>query len=85
MEKEYTEQRQLAATQQEDSKAGALVQRRRKMPEVMTLENLRTYAMELLADGELDKGVEALERVLVVDPFDTQTLFALAQIMHDTR
>ncbi len=84
MEKEYAEQRQLAAIE-EDTKAGALVQRRRKLPEVMTLESLRTYALELLADGELEEAVEALERVLVVDPFDVQTLFALAQIMHDTR
>jgi hypothetical protein len=85
LEKEYAEQRQLAAIEEEDTKAGALVQRQRKLPEVMTLESLRTYAMELLAEGNIEKAVDALERVLGVDPFDTQALFALAQIMHDTR
>mmetsp|Transcript_1917 Transcript_1917/g.4527 ORF Transcript_1917/g.4527 Transcript_1917/m.4527 type:complete len:175 (-) Transcript_1917:1-525(-) len=58
---------------------------KRKMPDILTLENLRAYALGLLEDGDIEEAETALRRVLLVDPDDAKTLFALGELMHDVR
>ena len=113
---EYAESMQLEIRKAEAQ--GQMVQRsKRRMPEVLTLENLREYALGLLTDGDIDQAeevmrclhcgvlmhsvldilplltaetdfislVQALHRVLQVDPEDVLSLFTLGELMHGTR
>jgi hypothetical protein len=56
---EYAESMQMEIRKAEEQ--GQMVQRsKRRMPEVLTLENLREYALGLLTDGDIDQAEEVM-------------------------
>ena len=81
MEKEQAAMKQLAIKEEEEARNQLIQKRKRKLPEVLTLENLSRYAKDLLEDREYDQAVEAYRRVLLVDPYDVNALYDLGYIM----
>ena len=81
LEREHLAMRQLAIKEEEDARNQLIQKRKRKLPDVLTLENLSRYARDLLQDREYDEAVEAFRRVLLVDPYDIGALHDLGFIM----
>ena len=73
--------KQLAIKEEEEARNQLIQKRKRKLPEVLTLENLSRYAKDLLEDREYDQAIEAYRRVLLVDPYDVNALYDLGYIM----
>jgi hypothetical protein len=84
LEREQLAMRQLAIKEEEDARNQLIQKRKRKLPDVLTLENLSRYARDLLQDKEYDEAVEAYRRVLLVDPYDIGALYDLGFIMQGT-
>jgi len=81
LEKARSEMQQLALKEEEEARNQLIQKRKRKLPELVTLENLSRYAKELLEDREYDQAIEAYRRVLLVDPYDVEALHDLGYIM----
>jgi tetratricopeptide (TPR) repeat protein len=81
LEREQLAMRQLAIKEEEDARNQLIQKRKRKLPDILTLENLSRYARDLLQDREYDEAVEAYRRVLLVDPYDLGALYDLGFIM----
>ena len=85
LERDQAAMQQLALREEEEARNQLIQKRKRKLPEVLTLENLSRYAKELLQDRDYDQAVEAYRRVLLVDPFDIGALYDLGFIMQGVR
>jgi hypothetical protein len=81
LDREQAAMQQLAVKEEEDARNQLIQKRKRKLPEVLTLENLSRYAKDLLQDREFDQAVEAYRRVLLVDPYDVGALHDMGYIM----
>jgi tetratricopeptide (TPR) repeat protein len=84
-EREREEANRMALVKQEvQDEAMQLVRRkRRRLPDMPTLEDLAEYGKDMLAEGDHDEAAQAFARVLDIDPADPNALYNLAVIHQD--
>jgi tetratricopeptide (TPR) repeat protein len=84
-EREREEANRMALVKQEvQDEAMQLARRkRRRLPDMPTLEDLAEYGKDMLAEGDHDEAAQAFARVLDIDPADPNALYNLAVIHQD--
>jgi tetratricopeptide (TPR) repeat protein len=84
-EREEANRMALVRVEKEEAEMQLVRKKRRRLPDVPTLEDLAVYAKEMLAEGDTDEAMLAFSRVLAIDPMDANALYNLALLYEDIK
>ena len=59
--------------------------KRRRLPDVPTLEDLAVYGREMIAKGDADEAMRTYSRLLAIDPTDADALLNLAFLYQEAK
>ena len=73
----------LVKVEKEEEQLQLVRKKRRRLPEVPTLEDLAAYGKEMVAENDTDEAMLSYSRILQIDPTDANALFNLAVLYED--
>ena len=84
-ERDEANRQALVLLEVKEAEMQMVQKKRRRLPDVPTLEDLAVYGREMIAEGDADEAMMTYSRVLAIDPTDADALLNLAVLYQEAK